>query len=323
MALRQIHLDTNKIITVSRHEIQKRGTNIQLIAVKTTMQAKKWDFCASYCSSNKNFAPQSLFCFTFGLSTRPNAICTASYCPLDFCINNSPIKISSQNLINYMNSNQLAISDQRRCFEVFASAITGIGKIVMVDIWAQKLIFILIACLFWLGYLLFRLKENPENLKYWGFTKNNFKSSFLRLLPFALASIFLFVAYGIYKQTMIINWHIIPILMVYPIWGVIQQYLVVGLVAGNLKDQKRFNIPNIVIIIITAVLFSVVHYPSKMLIIGTFILAIIYTITYLTEKNLWVLGIYHGCLGCLYYYLVLSRDPFIEVFGKAIGALNY
>ena len=130
------------------------------------------------------------------------------------------------------------------------------------------------------------------------------------------------MSYGFYYETMIISWHIIPILIIYPIWGIIQQYLVVGLVAGNLNDQQKLNIPKIGIIIITSILFSIVHYPSTMLIIGTFLLAIIYTIEYLKERNLWVLGIYHGWLGCFYYYLVLNRDPFIEVFGKSLENLS-
>ncbi len=33
-------------------------------------------------------------------------------------------------------------------------------------------------------------------------------------------------------------------------------------------------------------------------------------------RNVYVLGILHGWLGALFYYTVVDRDPFIEVFGK-------
>ena len=206
--------------------------------------------------------------------------------------------------------------NKRRLFEITAAALTGLGKIVLIDLLEQKLLFILIACLFWIGYVIWRYRKDTDILTYWGFTKNNFRQSFLRLLPLVLISILGFFLYGYFKNTLILNWHILPILLLYPLWGVIQQYLVVGLVAGNLQDQDKFRMPKWAIVIITAILFSIVHYPSGMLILGTFLLAIVYTIEYLRDRNLWVLGIYHGWLGCFYYFFVLQRDPFVETFGS-------
>ena len=49
---------------------------------------------------------------------------------------------------------------------------------------------------------------------------------------------------------------------------------------------------------------------------GTFILALLYTIVYLRERNLFALGLFHGWLGALFYYTVVGRDPFMEVFGQ-------
>ena len=208
-----------------------------------------------------------------------------------------------------------SISFKRRIFEIVAVLVTGLGKILFVNVFNQKFAFTLVACLFWIGYITLRFSRNPELLEYWGFTKKNFGKSFRKLLPYALICVLLFLLYGIYFDTIILKWHALVILLIYPIWGVIQQYLVVGLVAGNLADQKQVQISRMWIIIGTSVLFSIVHYPSLMLIIGTFFLALVYVVEYLKERNLWVLGIYHGWLGCFYYYLVLNRDPFVEMFG--------
>ena len=48
--------------------------------------------------------------------------------------------------------------------------------------------------------------------------------------------------------------------------------------------------------------------------IGTFILALLYTTVYLRERNLFALGLFHGWLGALFYYTVVGRDPYMEVF---------
>ena len=112
------------------------------------------------------------------------------------------------------------------------------------------------------------------------------------------------------------TWHIIPILILYPIWGIIQQFLVIALVAGNFKDLKRPVISNSLIIIVTALLFGLLHYPFYWLILATFILALFYGYIYLRARNVYVMGIFHGWLGGLFFYTVVGRDPFAEVFGR-------
>jgi hypothetical protein len=49
--------------------------------------------------------------------------------------------------------------------------------------------------------------------------------------------------------------------------------------------------------------------------IGTFVLALIYSTVYLRQRNVYALGIFHGWLGAIFYYTVVARDPFAEVFG--------
>ena len=76
---------------------------------------------------------------------------------------------------------------------------------------------------------------------------------------------------------------------------------------------------NLSIIFITATLFSIVHFPSKWLMIGTFLLALFYGYIYLKIKNIYAMGIFHGWLGAIFYYTVVNRDPFQEVFLKFIN----
>jgi len=208
------------------------------------------------------------------------------------------------------------MKDSQRFFEIIAAACTGIAKLIFVDLFDIKPVFVISAIFFWGTYIYIQSKKDAGLLQYWGFRKDNFKSQFLLLLPYALGCVVLFIGYAIYKSHPILNWHIIPVFLLYPIWGIIQQLLVVGLVAGNLKDQKKYTIPKYVIVFCTALLFGAIHYPSKMLMLATFLMAIVYTILYLKEKNIWVLGIYHGSLGALFYFLVLGKDPILEIIEK-------
>ena len=83
-----------------------------------------------------------------------------------------------------------------------------------------------------------------------------------------------------------------------------------------MQDLKGQPLPRAIIILLAALLFSLVHYPFTWLMIGTFGLALLYGWIYLKERNLYVLGLFHGWLGGLFYYTVVDRDPFLEMFGK-------
>lgn len=207
------------------------------------------------------------------------------------------------------------INDKTRVLEISLVLLTGLGKFLFMDVLNWRLPFIATACLFWIGYVFFRQKNNKDILKYWGFTKEGFSKTFFELLPVAIIVSVLFYFLGNHLETNILNWHILPILLIYPLWGIIQQFIIVGLIARNLKDIQKIKVPEVAIILITAVIFAVVHYPFNILIIGTFFLAIVYSILYLRGRNLIVLGIYHGWIGALFFYTILARDPWDEVFG--------
>lgn len=136
------------------------------------------------------------------------------------------------------------------------------------------------------------------------------------VLPFGFIAIATFFIVGFYLKTINLSWRVIPILILYPIWGTIQQFLVIGLVAGNMKDLKKSKLPDVVIITLTAVLFGLLHYPYYWLMAGTLVLALFYGYVYLKARNVYVMGIFHGWLGALFFCTVVGRDPFEEVFGK-------
>lgn len=215
--------------------------------------------------------------------------------------------------------NPVSISDKRRILEISAVILTAIGKFIFMDWLTWRFSFVTFAILFWLFYIIYRSKAQPGILSYWGFRTDNFKKVVKMILPFGLFSLIACLGIGFYQGTIEVTWHIIPILILYPVWGIIQQFLLIALTAGNLQDLKGYRLNKYVIILIAALLFALVHYPYVWLIIGTFILALLYGFIYLKERNVYVLGIFHGWLGGLFYYTVVDRDPFLEMFGKLLN----
>lgn len=216
----------------------------------------------------------------------------------------------------------LSISNKRRVLEIVAVILTAIGKFVFMDYLNWRFAFVSVVIISWSIYIIYRHRKGTGIIKYWGFRTDNFKSVVRKILPLGTLSVVVFVAIGFYQNTINITWHIIPILILYPIWGVIQQFLLIAITAGNMQDLNGQNLSKWIIILFSALLFAAVHYPFVWLIVGTFGLALFYGFIYLSERNIYALGLFHGWLGGVFYYTVLDRDPFFEMFGKLFGLSN-
>lgn len=199
-----------------------------------------------------------------------------------------------------------------------AVILTAVGKIVFMDFLNWRFAFVSAAIASWTIYIICRYRNGREILTYWGFRTDNFMLVVRKILPVGALSILVFFAIGFYQHTINITWHLIPILILYPIWGTIQQFLLIALIVGNMKDLEGIHLNKWAIVLVSAILFSVVHYPFTRLIIGTFVLALFYGVIYLSKKNIYALGLFHGWLGGIYYYTVVGRDPFLEMFHKIL-----
>ncbi len=208
----------------------------------------------------------------------------------------------------------LGKSDNRKWLELIAVAITGLLKFIIMDWFRMRAFYICGACLFWLIYVVVRYKSDNSILKNWGFKRENFRKSFLILFPFALIGIIGIIAYGIFREKYILNWHILPIFFLYPAWGLIQQFMVAGLLAGNLKSINTIHFKNYQIVLISSSIFALVHYPDYFLMTFAFFMQVIFTIVYLMWKNLWALGLIHGWVATFLLYYILGRDLWLELF---------
>jgi membrane protease YdiL (CAAX protease family) len=214
---------------------------------------------------------------------------------------------------------KINIRDRRRSLEIAGVLITGLGKFVFMDYLNLKLLYIVLSVIGWGIYLIMRAKADHSIMRYWGFRSDNLKKVLAIVLPWAISAVLACILVGLWQRTINPTWHIVPLLIIYPIWGVVQQFLVVALIAGNLQDLNNRSISKPAIIALTAVVFGLVHFPYLWLMVGTFLLALFYSYIYLRERNLWVLGVVHGWLGTLFFYTVVERDPFMEIFGNYLN----
>ena len=204
----------------------------------------------------------------------------------------------------------------RSLVETASVIVTGILHLIFVGVLNAKAVFIAFALIAWSGYIAMRVRKDRRLLEVWGFRCDNIRITFI-ISGFATAiGILAMAVIGLTQKSLSFHWHMLPLLLLYPIWGVIQQFLVQALVAGNLSRSSGMIGSASFVTIVSAALFALVHMPDLKLAIGTFCLGLAFTPIYLRWRNLWPLGIYHGWLGVFAYFWVLHRDPWLEVFGS-------
>lgn len=203
--------------------------------------------------------------------------------------------------------------EERKWLVLVAVIITVLLKFILADWLGLRVFYITSACLFWLVYIRVRYKRDPTILKKWGFQKQYFSQSLIFLLPFAITALVGIILYGVVNNFSFLNWHIIPILVLYPAWGIIQQFIVAGLVAGSLRRITEGKMTGFQINLLVSISFSLIHFPGIHLMIYAFIMEFIFIHAYFKYNNLWSLGICHGFVSSLFMYIVLERELWNEL----------
>ena len=165
-----------------------------------------------------------------------------------------------------------------------------------------------------MAYILYRVKSNRETLILWGFKKEHFKQSLLYLAPLMFITGIVSVLYSSMNESLSFSWYFILVLLLYPLWGLIQQFMMLGIISQNLPSAAEGKMNRYLIVFLVSALFSIVHYPSFFLMIFTFFLEVVFVTVYLKWRNLWAIGIAHGWVGTFILYYVLGRDLWSELF---------
>ncbi len=150
--------------------------------------------------------------------------------------------------------------------EAAAVVVTGAAHLVLTTWLNKQMAFTIAAILFWLVFVGVRVHRDRSVLRRWGFRKEGFWRSVRMLLPFGVVAIIATVGYGLLAGTLLFTWRFFLLLVLYPAWGLVQQFLVVGLLAGNLRKGGRLS-PWVIIVAIS-LLFAAIHLPSIPLVVA-------------------------------------------------------
>jgi hypothetical protein len=209
---------------------------------------------------------------------------------------------------------------------LIGAAVTAVVHIVLSLLHRRTdVIHISLACVFWIGYVVVRARQDPHVFERWGFRRAN-------LLPASLATAAVFAAFT--AVLAVLAWwlghlrfplHTLLLMLVYPLWGVIQQFLALAIVVQNLERLPWLAARRTLLWLGASVLFGLAHMYDWRLVAGTIGLELVTILLYWRYRNLWPLGVLHGWMGALFYPWVLNVDmwdqavvPFLEGLGGSL-----
>lgn len=198
--------------------------------------------------------------------------------------------------------------------EIVAVLITAALKFIFMDWLNLRAFYITAAILFWAIFVFIRYKRNPAVMQRWGIRKQHFWISMKALLPFALVFIPVTIIYGYMENEKLLNWHILPILLFYPLWGSFQQFIVTGLIAGNLRNRTAHKLSENWIVFSVSFLFALLHLPYLPLAVYVFVMQYLFLRVFFRYRNIWALGFYHGIVSSFFLYFVSGRDLLQELY---------
>ena len=201
--------------------------------------------------------------------------------------------------------------------------LTGLGHVVLElsndgmkgaadSIGRPQHIYNLSAGVVWTLYLIWRGFKVPGMRQAWGFRREGFKASLKPGIIFGVIALVPLLLYGHMHGRLPLPASFWLVLGLYPLYGIAQQFALQALITRNLRDC----VPRLPLRVLTAsILFSLAHFPTWWLMALTFIAGLAFTWIFEKHRNLWAIGIIHGILGSVAYYLVIGQDPGAEILG--------
>ena len=203
--------------------------------------------------------------------------------------------------------------DARAAAEIGAVVLTGVGHLAASRAGVSGA-YIPVVIVGWGGYVGVRAATEPGYLATLGLTGTNLGRASRDVALLSAGSLVAMGAYGAANGSLRVGPDLLPLLVLYPAWGLTQQLLVQGYLTRNLAEA---GLPVGAVVPITAATFGSVHLPNLPLAGATTALGAAFAPLYLRDGNLWPLGVAHGVLGAAFYVWVLDRDPWAEITGTA------
>ncbi len=159
-----------------------------------------------------------------------------------------------------------------------------------------------------MSYVVWQVRQDPTKWKSWGFRTDNLREAFIWPSVLFVGSGLVMAWYGAVTGRELWQGHMLFLLFFYPLWGILQQFLVQALGVDNLIEI--FPQHGLLLAIpIGVILFAVVHFPDWWLMLATGLMACFFIPFYVRDRNLWPLGLYHGWLGTFFIFGFLTVTP--------------
>ena len=195
--------------------------------------------------------------------------------------------------------------------EVFAVVATGLLYYVFKYVGTRS-VFIISAACFWMVFIYNRANNDSTAMDKWGFRGKNLAPCFLTATLLSVPILVAMAGFAASRGKLTFPAHALILLALYPIWGIIQQFLVQALVVRNVA-KSGLTLSTATIVLIGATVFAMAHLNNPRLLLATFGIGLVFVPLYLRYRNLWPLGLYHGWLGTFFYFWVLHRDPWSKL----------
>ncbi|HEU4617061.1 MAG TPA: CPBP family intramembrane glutamic endopeptidase [Gammaproteobacteria bacterium] len=140
------------------------------------------------------------------------------------------------------------------------------------------------------------------------------RASFAWVAPFTLAGALLFLAVALVvgkaeggwpaAAARVLNWHLLPALAIYLLWALVQQFVF----QFYLLVRLLYLIPERAAVVVTAVLFSAVHFPRFIVMAAVAVAALVWCSLYRRYRTLLPLAVSHAILGSTLHYWAFGRD---------------
>ena len=199
----------------------------------------------------------------------------------------------------------------REIAEMGAVVLTGVGHLAASRAGASD-VFIPVVVVGWGGYVGARALTEPGFLGELGLTSRNLGRASRDVALVSAGAALGMAAYGAANGSLRVDPTLVPLVLLYPAWGLTQQTLVQGFLTRHLDAA---GLPTLAVVPVSAAAFGSVHVPDWPLTAATTAMGGTFAPLYLRDRNVIPLGVAHGALGALFYVWVLDRDPFAEIFG--------
>lgn len=173
-----------------------------------------------------------------------------------------------------------------------------------------------LASLCFLIYVGWRATHTKGVFTVWGMRRDNFGAALRAQLGVAAPAVLFFVGLGIVWGSFPLPKTFWLTLALYPVWGIAQQFALQNFIARNLRG---FLSHPVAIAGAAAILFAASHSPRSALVVLALFAGFLFTLLYQRFPNVWAVGVVHGMIGALVFYIVLGEDPGAEILSVASG----